>query len=225
MSRALELLLLDGIAPFFLEAPRGRLNWSKIPFSTLERDGLPAPERFRRVRDAFARFADTAAAWGFNALTLDDLAHCSDHPCYEPVLRHRLEAWRREYRTLFRIAAERGLRIYLTTDIAFFTPALDRTLRGDAAIREFLAAAAHEAFLAFPEIAGLIVRLGESDGLDVRGDFHSRPVLRTPAQARLCLRALLDVCEARHRDLVVRTWSLGAFPCGAKPGAGANPAA
>jgi hypothetical protein len=210
----MDLFLIDGIAPFFLDAPEGRLNWSKIPFEFLERDGLPDPALFARIRPAFARFADTAAEWGFNAVTLDDLAHLSDHPSYEPALRRRLEAWRREYHELFRIAAQRGLRPYITSDIAFFTPGLDRALRDDAAVAGFLAGAADQAFREFPALAGLIVRLGESDGLDVRGDFRSRPVLRKAPQARRYLRALLDVCEARQRDLIVRTWSLGAFEIG-----------
>ncbi len=209
------LYMIDGIAPFFIGHPRGRTNWSKVPFAHLERDGRLDAARFREIRAAFGRFVRTTADMGFNAVSLDDLAHLTVHPCYAPSLRRRIEDYRAEFGALFSLAQEAGLAVYLTTDIAFFNTELESVLaRDDERIAYFLASATERLFQDFPQVKGLIVRLGESDGVDVKGEFLSRTIIRTPAQARRYLEPLLAVCERVRRDLVVRTWSLGAYPIG-----------
>jgi hypothetical protein len=207
--------MIDGIGPFFLHVPRRRVNWSKIPFFLLEHDGLVDRARFQEIQVAFAGFARTAAGMGFNAVSLDDLAHLTDHPGYRPALRRRIAAYRREFARTFRLAQRAGLAVYVTTDLMFFNPELDaRFANDDSRILAFLTSALHALFQDFPQVAGLIVRFGESDGLDVQGDFLSRVVVQTPVQARRYIQALLAVCESHQRRLIVRTWTLGAYPIG-----------
>lgn len=211
----MKLAMIDGIGPFFIGHPQGRINWSKIPFSSLERAGRVDRARFRDIRKAFHRFAETAVSLGFTAVSLDDLAHLTEAFCYSHEVRDRITAYREEFLGLFEIAREAGLEVYITTDIAYFNRDLDRLLGADdGRIVRFLVARVQSLFREFPQVAGLIVRFGESDGVDVKGDFLSRPVLRSAAQARFYFQSLLDVCEAHGRDLVVRTWSLGAYPLG-----------
>ena len=209
------LYMIDGIGPFFIGHPAGRINWSKIPFTHLEQYGWLAPDRFRAIRQAFGQFVRTAADLGFNAVSLDDLAHLTDHVFYGRALRERIAIYRAEFSELFALAQAAGLGVYITTDIAFFNATLDGVLaRDDDRIAHFLATATERLFVEFPNVKGLVVRLGESDGVDVQGEFLSRITVRTPAQARRYLRRLLDVCERAGRDLVVRTWTLGAYPIG-----------
>lgn len=211
----MDLFMIDGIGPFFLGHPKRTVNWSKIPFSFLERDGHVRVDAFREIREAFARFTGTAAGLGFNAVSLDDLAHLTDHFAYPKPLRARIEAYRHEFTALFEIARAAGLQVYLTTDISFFNRELDALLeRDDAKIIRFLGDAVDAVFRDFPAVSGIIARFGESDGLDVRGDFLSRQILRTPRQARHYVEALLAVCEAHGRTLIMRTWSLGAYRIG-----------
>ena len=66
----------------------------------------------------------------------------------------------------------------------------------------------------FPEVAGVIVRIGESDGKDVHDDFRSQLVLKTPEQARAFLQEMLPVFERHGRRLIFRTWTVGAYPIG-----------
>jgi hypothetical protein len=215
MHAAMRFHMIDAIGPFFIDHPGRKLNWSKIPFAYLERDGKIDEHRFRAIRASFARFADTVAAMGFTAVSLDDLAHLTDQYFYSPALRRRVAVYRREFGVLFDIARDRNLKIYLTTDVAFFNAELQRRLgRDDEAIREFLAAAVSALFRDYPAVEGLIVRFGEADGLDGRGDFISRIVIRTPGQAQQYIRRFLKVCEHYGRNLVVRTWTLGAHPIG-----------
>ncbi|MEI7879495.1 MAG: hypothetical protein WCI95_01350 [bacterium] len=207
--------MIDGIGPFFLGHPKRTVNWSKIPFSFLERDGHVNSAAFREIRAAFSRFAQTAASLGFNAVSLDDLAHLTDHFSYPTPLRNRISAYRDEFAILFDIAQSAGLQVYLTTDISFFTRELDELLgRDDGKIIPFLQGAVDSLFRDFPAVHGIIARFGESDGVDVRGDFLSRQILRTPQQARGYIQGLLSACDSRNRTLIMRTWSLGAYHIG-----------
>ncbi|MEI6787999.1 MAG: hypothetical protein WCL49_05920 [bacterium] len=211
----MNLFMIDGIGPFFLGHPKRTVNWSKIPFSFLEREGRVQRDAFREIREAFRRFSGTAAALGFNAVSLDDLAHVTDHFSYPAPLRARIADYRQEFSALFEIARAAGLQVYLTTDISFFNRDLDLLLgKDDGKIIRFLGDAVDAVFRDFPAVQGIIARFGESDGLDVRGDFLSRQILRTPRQARRYVEALLAVCETRHRTLIMRTWSLGAYRIG-----------
>jgi hypothetical protein len=66
----------------------------------------------------------------------------------------------------------------------------------------------------FPEVEGIVLRLGEADGVDVDGDFHSQLLLRTARQGRRLIRTILPQLERKRKLLIVRTWTLGAFPIG-----------
>ncbi len=66
----------------------------------------------------------------------------------------------------------------------------------------------------WPELDGLILRIGESDGVDGRGDFISRLAIKQPREAGALLRTLLPSFEARGATLDFRTWTRGAFPVG-----------
>ncbi len=207
--------MIDGIGPFFLGHPKRTVNWSKIPFSFLEHEGRVRQDVFKEIRQAFSRFAGTAASLGFNAVSLDDLAHLTNHPSYPRPLRERIASYREEFGRLFDIAQAAGLQVYLTTDISFFNRELDETLGlDDGKIIRFLTDATDSLFRDFPAVQGLIARFGECDGVDVRGDFLSRPILRTPRQARRYVEGLLSACATRDRTLIMRTWSLGAYRIG-----------
>ena len=215
-SRAPEgLYLIDAIGPFFRDAKARRINWSKIPFEHFEQPGPERDRRFARIRADLATFADRVAAVGFNAVSLDDLAHLADDELYEPAARALITDLRDEFRSLFAILEARGLAIYLTMDVLSFTPALRRALGGSRErTLEFLTRLIDRFFRDFPEISGLILRVGESDGRDVRGLFQSELVLRRPRHANRLLKALLPIFEHHGRRLIFRTWTVGAYNVG-----------
>jgi len=210
-----SLFILDAIGPFFRSLPPGRNNWSKIPFNHLEVNGRVDLSRFTAIRADVKQVCEKAAEFGFNAISLDDVAHLIDHPSYSPGLRERIQAYQEEFTKLFEIANSCGLQIYLTTDIMFFDASLKETLgRDHARIIAFLKQAIHDLFTRFPHVSGIISRIGESDGLDVKGDFHSKLVIRNPRDARRYLDELLPVFEQHDRTWVFRTWSVGAYRIG-----------
>ena len=210
----MDIFLLDAIGPFFCGVTEHRVNWSKIPFAHFHTGGRLDEERLVHVAPDFEMFCARAAAIGYNAITLDDVAHLADSPDYPPAIREIVAGWRRCFKTFFAAAAKHGLKIYLTSDLMFFPADADEVLQKKMKSPEFLAGRMNELFAAFPEVAGVIVRLGESDGLDVRDVFRSRLVIRTPRDCRRWIAPLLAACEANRRDLIVRTWSVGAHRVG-----------
>jgi hypothetical protein len=211
----MDWLLIDGIAPFFHGYRKKRVNWSKIPFSHLETGTGLKSDLTATMAEEFERFVTQAAGVGFNAVTLDDVAHLYDWPGYDPALRAKISQYRMWYRDLFALAARAGLRVFLTTDIMFYTAELAQHLgRNAAALAGWWQQALIALFADFPELAGLIMRFGESDGADVRQDFRSDLVLRTPRQVHAFLAGVLDVFEREDKYLIFRTWSVGAYPVG-----------
>jgi hypothetical protein len=66
----------------------------------------------------------------------------------------------------------------------------------------------------FPQLAGLVLRVGESDGNDVKDPIRTRLHLRSPAEANRLLRELLPEFERRDKELIFRTWTVGAHRIG-----------
>ena len=175
------LFLIDGIGPFFKGNQRAEINWSKIDFAELDSDGLISAERCQQIETDFCTFTRRAASMGYNAVTLDDLAHLTPNPLYPEELRRKIEQYITLYRALFKIAADSGLQIFITTDLFFFNPVIEQlTGKNPQKIRSLVADCCCRFFENFPETAGIIFRIGESDGVDVTGDFQSRLVLKTP---------------------------------------------
>jgi len=119
-----RLHLIDAIGPFFRGHDVRTINWSKIPWQNVPKTCDEAAEEWwAKVRADLTRFADQAAAWGFDAVSLDDVTHLADHPWLEPELRQRIAFYREEFARCFAIFTERGLAVHLTMDVMTYTPA------------------------------------------------------------------------------------------------------
>lgn len=211
-----NLYILDGIGPFFRGFERERINWSKVPFDHLENpDGGLNASVWEQVQADFETLSRRAAAVGYTAITLDDIPHLIQSGLYPDSLNGKIKAYREQYAKLFATAATHGLDVLITTDIMFFNDALDASLRGrDKRIIQFLREGLSEVLDSFPQIRGIIFRIGESDAADAGGDFRSRLVIKSVYQARKYLHALLPLFEERNRLLIFRTWSVGAYGIG-----------
>lgn len=211
----MELFLIDAIGPFFRGSTERRINWSKIPFARLNLAEEARRDQFDRIGRDLRVFAAKARAVGYNAATLDDVAHLADHPWYEPEVREHIRILRGEFRRLFQIVRDQGMAVYLTMDVLSYTPALKARIGKDqGAINRFLCELLAGLLADFPGISGVIVRIGESDGRDVKDLFRSELSIRTPEQLNRMLHALLPVFERAGRRLILRTWTVGAYPVG-----------
>lgn len=210
-----KLHLIDASAPFFRRHPKGLVNWSKAPHHLHEKKGRLHNGRGRRVRQALLSYLDRAVKDGYNAVTLDELSQLVSFSFYSRKLKARLRRYRVHFRKIFQLARERNLRIFVTSDVFFFNRDIDRATRGKTdRIFKLCRKSVKKLFRRFPEVEGIIFRVGESDGVDVQGEFKSRIVLKTPALANRFLRELLPLFEKRNKTLVFRTWTVGAWPLG-----------
>lgn len=211
----MKVLLIDATGPFFRHHKKKRINWSKIPFAELETQvGLKA-ECLETIPVDFQRFVETVSRLGYTAVTLDDVAHLALCEDYSPALQAKIDAYRALYRRLFQIAADHGLQVFITTDIMFYNDVLLRLIgRSWRKAAAWLRDALERLFADFPQIAGIIMRFGEMDGMDVEGDFRSRLLLKRASQTRSFVQQLLPVFERHNRLLVFRTWSVGVHPIG-----------
>ena len=126
----MALALIDAIGPFFRGLDQRRINWSKIPFAHLATTDAELTAQWSQIRADFQTLTPRVAALGYNAVTLDDLAHLADHVCSQPELRERNAVFREEFRQLFALARAHGLQVFITTDYLTTSPAIDAQLTG-----------------------------------------------------------------------------------------------
>ncbi len=209
----MELFLIDATGPFFRSVRGKRINWSKIPFGVL----AEADEgQWLAMGEDLRRFAGEVAAQGYNAVSLDDLAHLVPHPWHGDELNDRILRFRDRFAEYFRILAGGfGLRVYLTSDVLPVSAGVERASGGrrrdlDGYFQDLVFRGLDD----FPEVEGLIFRVGESDGQDVEDPVRTRLHLRNAGEVNRLLRALLPGFGKRGRRLVLRTWTVGAHRIG-----------
>lgn len=211
-----SLYLIDAIGPFFPGYDRFRINWSKLPWIRFQDMGAEEMgEAFERIREDMRTFCRNVSDIGYNGVTLDDVPHLAFHDLYEKSTMERITLYREEFRKLFEVIREEGLHIYLTMDILTFTPELEKKIgKNPSAQRQFLVELLERFFRDFPEVAGVVFRIGESDGLDIKEQFRSKLVLKSPAMVNRMLGAVLPVFERHGRRCIFRTWTVGAHKVG-----------
>lgn len=209
------IFLIDAIGPFFRGFEGRRINWSKIPFTHLATEGETRSVQWNAIREDMLRFTQEAAAAGYNSVTFDDLAHLAPHSLHEPETAARIAVFREEFREIFRIAREAGLAIYVTSDVLPVTPQVDAVLGNHRQRLEDFYVELVSSFLRdFPEVSGLVLRIGESDGVDVKDPIRTRLHVRSATETNRLLRTLLPVFEQHDRTLILRTWTVGAHRVG-----------
>ncbi|MFP4520684.1 MAG: hypothetical protein ACLFQK_00925 [Fibrobacterota bacterium] len=211
-----DLYIIDGIGPFYSMAGEDKkFNWSKISFPEFEKNGLPENEKARQILKDFESFALKVSEMGYNSVILDDLAHLANYFFYPESLRVLINYRRKFFKKIFTTAAEYGLKVFLTTDIMFFNYYIENFTGGkDSKILKVLLMGFAQIFEDFPEVAGFIVRIGESDGVDVQDDFKSRLIIKDHKKVRKYLRFMIPLFEKYNKLLIFRTWTVGAYPIG-----------
>jgi hypothetical protein len=207
-----KLYITDTLPAFTLPScfPSGcAINWSKTFFSLLERNGRLSLTTCEKIIRRFQRFCDIAAGLGFNAVSIDDLAHFAAFDGYPGRLREKIGDYADLFLRLCCIAGQAGLKVFVTTDADYST-----ICGSGREAAPSLAEACNILFSQFQTAAGVILRIGECDGLDIDHEMRSRLFVRTPAQAHSLVSRLLPLFEQLRRTLIVRTWTIGAFRVG-----------
>lgn len=214
----MNLFLIDSLSPFFSPLPKNQeYNWSKVSFSDLEKGNILDPTYKKIILDSFKTYLKKVIDFGYNAITVDELCRMVTFHFYSDTLKEKIESYREFYHELFSLIKRDGLKIYVTSDIMFYNADLKNFLNKKNKFKgtTFILKQAVRTLLDdFSEVDGLIFRLGESDGLDVEGDFISSLFIKTPKQCRTLIRELLPIFEDREKHLIIRSWTLGAFDIG-----------
>lgn len=214
----MDLFLIDSLSPFFAPLPQGKeYNWSKVPFSLLEDTEGLEDEKSRIILKAFRHYSEKVSRLGYNAITIDELCRMVDFEFYSEPLRRKLRGYRSFYKKIFAIAGEYKLKVFVTTDIMFFNKDIEDYMghkRKQKSVSKLLHLSIVELFREYPQVSGLIFRLGESDGMDVEGDFVSKLFIKKPEQCRKIIHDLIPLFEDKEKQMIVRTWTLGAYPIG-----------
>ncbi|THB76204.1 MAG: hypothetical protein D6B25_10155 [Desulfobulbaceae bacterium] len=211
----MDIFLIDGIGPFFKQYKKRRINWSKIPFHMLSDDVETCTKQFSEIAQDTEIFTQRVRAVGYNSISFDDVAHLATDPWLEPEVNQRIELLRIQYQQLFSICQCSQLDVYLTMDVLSLTERLKARIGNNKELAvQFLERQVISVLDCFPNLAGIILRIGECDGTDVRGVFNSELLIETPGQANKLIHRLLKIFEARRKYLILRTWTVGAYPVG-----------
>jgi hypothetical protein len=211
--------IIDALGAF-IDPENAPLNWSKLPFYIYEQPGV-LRKASRRIISNFRRFALKVASIGYNAVSIDDLAHMALLDCYGKKTKNVILQFQRLYKRIIQIANDMGLAVFVNFDIAYFNKDIDKFLKykknsllyKNNSVLDILKEALSYLFNNFA-VAGIITRIGEVDGIDVKGIFRSRITIRSVSGAKKYLCGLLPICELNDKIWIFRTWSIGGTSIG-----------
>jgi hypothetical protein len=216
------LRLADISGPFY-DVRKPFRNWSAFPFTQIDRPTPPYVDQ-DQLDCGLARACahlEALHAQGYTGVVIDNLAHLvtfddSPRPIYAAGSPFRLRAlaYRAAFGRLFARAADLGMEVYVTTDMQWSTPPLRHAVGVMCAesprLAELNRLALGELLTAMPQVAGLVVRVGEAGGAHNQGgDYQGHMLYTSPASLRALIESLLPVCVAHGRRLIIRTWSVG----------------
>lgn len=211
-----NLYIIDTLGPFFVNIPDRRgINWSKVIFSDLESNDRLTIKTQQQIIQNFEIYIERVSRLGYNSISIDDLAHLVSFSFYDQSLQLLLADYHSLYKQLFSIAKRHEMKIFVNTDYLFFNESINHYLDSTSiAPDDFYVTVLETAIKHFPEIDGVILRVGETDGTDVSGTFLSQLLLHTPKQANRLLRKILPLFEQSNKTLIFRTWTIGAYQIG-----------
>jgi hypothetical protein len=215
---------LADIAGAYYDPAKPFRNWSSLPYYQLDTDDAPwyaAHHQLAQGTKQAIRYLERISSQGYTGIVLDNLAHLVgfEHapvPIYAPgdPYRVRAKTYRAGFAPLFHKASELGMQVFVTSDMQWSTPPLRQYVGKMTADNPRLAQvnqwALEDLFTMVPEVAGIVIRVGEAGGAHNQGATYTGHMLYTSQQTlRSLIDTLLPVCERHHRLLIVRTWSIG----------------
>jgi hypothetical protein len=210
-----KIHIIDALGPFIEPSDQSVINWSKVDFSNLERSGSLDAAVAQRIEQRFESYVIKVRDLGYDSMSFDDLAHITIFPWYGSELTQLLGSYHSLYKHLFKITKRHGMKIFINTDYLFQNDAMREHRRQEKLSNEdFFVEVLDTAFKDFPEIDGIILRIGENDGKDVESNFLSKLILRTPKKANKLLKRILPLFEQYNKKLIFRTWTVGVYQVG-----------
>lgn len=212
-----RLYIIDTTSAFFTKIPKTEkvINWSKVPYPELEKNGRIRKKYYKKIYKNFVLYIRRVKQLGYTAVSIDSIARLVSYPFYPASAKKKIAKYRKQLGKIFKAADREGLKIFLTSDLMFFNQYIKKYAgQSDEKILRLLKTALHQIFTAFPVISGVIFRIGESDGMDVKGDFLSRVVVKSAPQLNRYIKSLLPVFEKWQKTMILRNWTVGGYSVG-----------
>lgn len=208
----MKYYIIDALGPF-INSEKPPENWSKIPFEQYEKLENPTKE-FGEIVNNFRIFVKKIKDIGYNAISLDDLAHIVILDFYNQVLKNKLKHFQKLYSELIDICNKEELAVFINFDIFYSNKDINSFTKGkDKKILDVIKSSLQFLFDNY-DVKGVITRIGESDGIDVQGLFKSKITIKSPKQARTYLDNLLPLFEKNNKKWIFRTWTVGSGKIG-----------
>ncbi|MBN2698620.1 MAG: hypothetical protein JXR52_07315 [Bacteroidales bacterium] len=185
-------------------------------------------EAYKRERQKLDDYSERMGRFGYNAIAMPWFLEFIN---FEKVgngqaVYRRNSVYRQRHDTLSHYAAElmevcagHGLKSYLWTDMVVLTTPLKEYLEKqfgdpdpeDPAFWNVYRLAAEEAFERFPNVEGIIIRIGEAGSIyNMPGwDYYSELYVTTAPAVQNMLKAFLAAAERYGKTIIFRSWSVG----------------
>jgi hypothetical protein len=186
------------------------------------------PAALAHTQEQFRAYARRMAAYGYNGIVVpgflqfvnfDGVGSGFEVYAADSPYRRRHLALREAYGPMFRYARALGLAVVLNTDMLALTAPLERHFEtrlggidaADPAVWEVYRRGMAELFEAFPEVSGVMIRVGEAGTVyNLEGwNYYSELHVRTDDAVRAMLRAFDAVAAEHGRSIFFRTWTVG----------------
>jgi len=199
-------------------------------FEDLILEGEPYldPAAYRRIGSELDTYLNQMQSYGINGIVLPgflELVSFEDWPAGRDIYSgsdnypKRHKALQEGFGKWIRNIADRGMEVYLYTDMVALTPPLEKFLMNrygkmDTGSDEFwdvYKAACEEVFTRLPEVSGIVIRIGEAGSIYNKPgwDYYSELAVRTDKSLEKMLSAFLEVAEKHNKKIIFRTWSVG----------------
>jgi len=209
----------DAVAPFF-DVQKPIRHFSSIPYDQLDLPKYPYvdTDQLAESKVRFLRYLETLREAGYDAVTLDDVSHMVTldalrvYPPESPIFL-RNSAYKAYFRDLIALAKQRGFRVFVTSDMPFYTREIKKWVGEIEAQNPRLLtlqkAALTEMFESY-DIDGVILRIGEGGkAYNLESGYQSAIVYTTPSEVHDLLIGILPIFEKYDKKCIFRTWTIG----------------
>lgn len=208
----MNLKIIDSIGPFILKDKTNH-NWSKTPFGYYDKLNNPKSE-FEIVLKNFMKYVKKISKIGYNAITIDDLSHMAILDIYPYKLKEKLNKFKELYSKLIKICNDKKIKVFINFDLMYFNNEIERLCKNNTNNMIIILNKSLKYLFNNYNVDGIISRFGECDGVDVKGIFKSKIIIKTPNIAKKFLNNLLPVIEKFNKSWIFRTWSISGSKIG-----------
>lgn len=107
---SMNLFIIDSLSPFIKRYKKEIINWSKTPYDHYENGDKIITKHYDDARTFLRKYLKKITKLGFNAVTIDDLAHLTTFSFYPGSLKIKIRKHRKEL-AVFEIIEEFGVKI------------------------------------------------------------------------------------------------------------------